>query len=571
MAATHGVGTCYEGRRQHGRYAWGLWVFYLVTYIIPLGWRPLLAPDEVRYAQIGSMMLRSGEFVVPHFLGLRYFEKPILGYWINAAAQWLLGSSNFSARFSCAIAAGLSGLMVHKMAQLLWGNPRCAACCTLAYLSMFMVYGTGTYISIDAPLAVWTSMAMLCIMWAYANDTHRSRLLGFIGVGIASGAGVMTKGFIALALPALVLTPWLALTRRWRHIIVYGPVAVAAAALTVLPWGLAVQQRDPEFWSFFFWHEHIQRFFSQTHAQHSASGFFFVPVLLIGLLPWWGCLFYFQKSIRAMAAGTRRYVVLWIVVPFLFFSCAQGKLAPYILPCFPALALLVGYTLYALYSQEKWKALRWNGVLVAIGALLGLIFLVIHRGRHFDLSIDLRAYTLSIMTLSCIAIIGLLATWMPRRVAMLALIPTLLAWTVPFCLPAGRIYDKAPVVFALQHADLFKRSAVLASNGISDSAAMSWVTERDDIVMYDTTGELEFGLRDRPDRWVDEADLPVWLRRMRQCGRITMMLDNDRDSFAGAMRMKPDFVETRGTYSILSFAAQPLPNGNLHGCPRSSL
>lgn len=575
MAVIHGLGACHEEDTCHKedrgsggkRYSLGLWVFYIVTYIIPLGWRPLLSPDEVRYAQIGSMMQRSGELIVPHFLGLRYFEKPILGYWLNAASQWLLGSSNFSARFSCAIAAGLSALMVHRMAKLLWSDACCAACCTLAYLSMFIVYGTGTYNSIDAPMAIWTSMVMLSIVWAYARDTQRSRLLGFICVGIASGAGVMTKGFIALAVPTLVLTPWLLITHRWRHLVSYGPVAIVVAILTILPWGLAVQQRDPEFWSFFFWHEHIQRFFSQTSAQHGAPFYFFVPVLLIGLLPWWGSAFSFRQSVRTMNPATRYYVLLWIGVPFLFFSCARGKLAPYILPCFSGLGLLVGYTLYALYSQQKWRPLRWNGILIAAVALGGVLLLLACGGQYFDLSIDLTAYLLSLATLTCVALMGLLVAFIPRLIAILALMPTLLAWTVPFCMPAERIYDKAPAVFAQQHAELFKDSAVLASNGISAAAAMSWVTQRDDIVMYDTVGELEFGLSDHPERWVDEPGLPVWLWRMRVCGRISMMLDNDRDSFATAMQMMPDRVETLGSYSFLSFSAWALPYSSQYSCP----
>ncbi|WP_414499359.1 MULTISPECIES: phospholipid carrier-dependent glycosyltransferase [unclassified Zymobacter] len=547
-------------RRGARRYGWGIVLFYLVTYIVPLGWRPLLAPDETRYAQIGSLMMRSGDLVVPHFLGLRYFEKPILGYWLNAGAQWLFGSSNFSARLSCALAAGASGLMVYRMAQLLWRDARCAACCALVYLSMLMVFCTGTYISIDAPLSLWMTAIMLSGVWAYTRDSRSSRVWGYLWIGVASGAGVMTKGFLALAIPVLVMVPWLMVTQRTRHLWTYGPLAVLAAVLTVLPWGLIVHQRDPQFWSFFFWHEHIQRFFSQTEAQHAAPCYFFVPIALLGLFPWWGSVFHMRDQSRGMAPATRRYLLLWCVMPFLFFSCARGKLAPYILPCFPAVALLVGYTLYALYLS----ALRWHGLWAALGGAAGLMLLLCGSGHHFDLRVDMFAYVTAIAMLSAVTLLGLGVVWRPRWVMSLALIPTALAWGIPFCMPVERLYDKAPVVFAQQHDDLVARSAVLVSNGISDAAALSWLTRRDDIVIYDAVGELAFGLQDHPERWVSVDALPGWLEQARHCGRVTMMLDNDQDSFAPTLALNPDIIDTRGTYSLLSFAARP---GTDERCP----
>lgn len=563
MSAFHDPATdssvCGTNRlRRHNRwhYGWSVVLFYVVTYIIPLGWRPLLAPDETRYAQIGNMMVRSGDLVVPHFLGLRYFEKPILGYWLNAGAQWLLGSSNFSARLSCAIAAGLSGVMVYKTALLLWRDARCAACCALVYLSMLMVFCTGTYISIDAPLSLWMAMIMLSGVWAYTHDSRSSRFWGYVWIGVASGAGVMTKGFIALALPVLVMMPWLVLTRRARHLWTYGPLAVVTAIITVLPWGLIVHQRDPEFWSFFFWHEHIQRFFSQTEAQHAAPFYFFVPIALLGVFPWWGSLFHLRRSARNMDTATRRYLWLWSIMPLLFFSCARGKLAPYILPCFPAVGLWVGYTLYTLYLKKKLTALRWHGASVVLGGLAGEALLLGYCRQHFDLRIDMLAYALSIVMLGAVTLLGTLVMWRPRCIAVLALVPTFLAWILPFCLPAERLYDKAPVVFAREHAALIERSAVLVSNGISDAAALSWLTQRDDIIIYDAVGELEFGLLDRPERWVSIEGLSEWLWQARACGRVTMMLDNDQDSFAPALSLHPDYIEQRGTYSLLSFAGR---------------
>ena len=548
-------------------YPVGLLLFYIVTYLIPLGWRPLWAPDEIRYAQIGDLMLRSGDAVVPHFLGLRYFEKPILAYWANAGAQWLLGGNNAAVRASCAVAAGGCAVMVYTMARLLWRDQRLAACCTLVFMSMLMVFCTGTYLTIDAPLMLWVGLTMLSMVWAYVRNTRTSRWLGYIGVGLASGAGVMTKGFIALAMPALVLTPWLLVTRRWRDMLTLGPLAVVVAVATVLPWGIAVQQHDPDFWSFFFWHEHIQRFFSQTEAQHDAPFYFFVPILILGVFPWWRLAFRVPWAVGSMTRDTRCYLLFWAFIPFLFFSCAHGKLAPYILPCFPALGLLVGYALYQAICRQTLGLLRWNGALLMAAGLAALCVLITLGRSYFPLPADTVAYAVAIVLLVAISAIGGLLIFMPRLILLAAFTPTLLAWGVPFCLPDGRIYDKAPVVFAQKHVALLRNSAVLASNDISEAAAISWLTKRDDIVIYDVRGELDFGLKDRPERWVSEAQLPLWLSRMRRCGRVTLMLDNSDPSTVAVWRETPDTLDVHGNYSLASFSALPADGADSKGCP----
>lgn len=537
----------------------GLILLYILTYLVPLGWRPLLSPDEVRYAQIGDLMRRTGDLVVPHFLGLRYFEKPIAAYWMNAAAQALLGDNNFSARLACALSAGLSGLMVYALARLIWHDARRAALCTLVYLSMLMVFSTGTYISIDAPFTLWMTLLMLSFWWGQQSDKPYQRLLGYVGVGVASGIGVMTKGFIALAIPVITLLPWLLYQRQWREAFTHGALSVVIAVLVVLPWGIAVQLRDPEFWSFFFWHEHIQRFFSHTDAQHASPIYFFIPVVLFGIFPWWGIALRARRAARQdtlpQPHGARLYLLLWALMPLIFFSCARGKLAPYVLPCFPALALLLGHALHVLLSQGQCKTLKWNGLLVAVFGLIGLLALWATRAQLFSEPSDATPFLVALLCMALIMALGIIAWYRPRWAIVVALVPAVVTWCLPFSMPADRVYYKMPVVFVEENEAILRDSTTLVSNTISGAAAISWVLKRDNIVMFDKEGELEFGLKDYPERLLDYHELPLWLVAARQHGRVTLLLDNEGLHGRTPWVFHPDKVAERGRFLLLSFPA----------------
>ncbi|MBG0779087.1 MAG: phospholipid carrier-dependent glycosyltransferase, partial [Desulfotignum balticum] len=120
---------------------WLMGACFLCLYILPLHVRPLAIPDEVRYAEISREMVASGDWIVPRLNGLHYFEKPVMGYWLNGLAMKLFGQNNFSVRITSAISAGLSALMVFFLSAGFSRSTRKGGMAAGIYLTCFLVYG----------------------------------------------------------------------------------------------------------------------------------------------------------------------------------------------------------------------------------------------------------------------------------------------------------------------------------------------------------------------------------------------------------------------------------------------
>ena len=117
---------------------------FLLLYIMPLGLRPLLRPDEVRYGQVPREMIQSGDWIVPNLNGLRYFEKTVLGYWLHAFSIQVFGENAFAIRFPSAIAAGLSALLIFLLARRFIGGYTTGVLTLLIFLTSLEVVVIGT-------------------------------------------------------------------------------------------------------------------------------------------------------------------------------------------------------------------------------------------------------------------------------------------------------------------------------------------------------------------------------------------------------------------------------------------
>jgi 4-amino-4-deoxy-L-arabinose transferase-like glycosyltransferase len=345
-------------------------LFAAVLWFATLPLRPLFNTDEGRYAEIPREMLASGDWAIPHLNGLLYFEKPPLQYWATALSLSIFGRNELGARFYTALCALGAVLAAALAARRLWG-PAAAMRTTALLPSMLLFLIMGQLLTLDMSLTAYMTAALAAFLAAQSADRRHERLLMLVAWA-ATALGVLTKGPVAAAIPGAVLVLYSLWSRDfspWRrlHAASGGALFLAIA----LPWYLLAAHRVPGFLEFFFIHEHVARFLTPS-AHREQVFWFFVPVLLLGSLPWT------LPAVRSLCRGWRQraagfdpslFLRLWVLFVLGLFSVSDSKLIPYVLPALPALALLAA----SLPDEILDRDITWTAWLtVAVAFALGL-------------------------------------------------------------------------------------------------------------------------------------------------------------------------------------------------------
>ena len=344
---------------------------FALVWMGTLGCRKLVTPDEGRYAEISREMALSGDWVTPRLNGIKYFEKPPLQYWATAAAFKTFGETEFSARLWTGLAGLLAVLATFFTGRRLFGAEAgliAAAVCASSLLFVFM----GHFNALDMGLAGCLHLAVCCFLLAQQGKEKQGRRW-MLAAWAALALAVLAKGIVALVLTGATLVLYSLTTRDfspWRR---FTPVSGGLLFLAVAaPWFVAVSAANPEFARFFFIHEHFERFLTKTHGRVEPA-WYFLPVLAIGFLPWTTlALQAVPGSWRRSGEGfqPRRFLLLWCLVVLGFFSASGSKLPSYILPLFPALALLVGEALPRLSTRAVQVHLAFVAALASAATIL---------------------------------------------------------------------------------------------------------------------------------------------------------------------------------------------------------
>jgi len=348
----------------------------LVAIIIWCGnleYRKLALSDEGRYSEIPRYMAQSGDWLTPRLNGIKYFEKPPLQYWATAAAYEAFGEHNWTARLWPALTGFLGVLLMFYAGARLYGADA-GLYAALVLGSSFLYTAIAHINTLDMGLTFFLGLGLAGILLALdpRADAKTSRLWMHIAAA-GCALAVLSKGLIGVVLPGAVIVLYMLVRRDfklWRklHVASGGLLFLAICA----PWFIAVSIANPEFPWFFFVHEHFQRYATTVHQRYQAW-YYFIPILLVGILPWLMTLFdalmnALKRSYTAEFDPTL-FLLLWAGFIFVFFSLSDSKLPSYILPIFPALALLIAARLTTISG----RAFAWHLAPVAVLALIGLL------------------------------------------------------------------------------------------------------------------------------------------------------------------------------------------------------
>jgi 4-amino-4-deoxy-L-arabinose transferase-like glycosyltransferase len=464
-----------------------------------LGAFGLVGADEPRYAQIAHEMLVRHDWIVPTLNGAPWLEKPVLLYWKVMNSYRILGVHDWAARVPSAAHATVLVLAIFFfMRRFRPGSELDAALITASSAGIIgFARGASTDMLISAPFAI----AMLG-WWAW-HETGKKLWLALFYALLAVGA--LAKGPVAPALAVLIVAAYAVLRRQGKIFVrsLWWPGFLLFFAVA-LPWYIAVQRRVPQFFRVFFIEHNLERFGTNLY-QHSQPFWYYIPVLLLIMLPW--TVFMIPAITEATRSVVRRiranppeadeattwlpaFLLLWTVIPVVFFSISRSKLPGYILPAVPAAALLTADYLHRMQTVSRLKvslhALLCAVLLVAV--LLAPFFMMkVHPGMGMQIGMAMAGGVIAVMVMLMVRREGV------RVLHFVTLVPVILA--VGYLLRPA-----APVIDRLQSARPVQ--ARLAELGEAEGP----------VAVFNVKREVEYGLnfyRNQPINRYERDGVPA--------------------------------------------------------------
>jgi len=335
-------------------------LIFLPIWLFVLSWiRPLSVPDEGRYGDISRSMFESGHWLIPRINSLPFMHKPPLLHWLSSIFMELFGMHIWVLRLVPVLAATLMlvSLFLFVRKHI---SERVAQLTAIILGTNLLFFGSSEYINHDLLLASWITVSVLCFV-DFTISTRKSILfLGYFAVA----AAFLSKGLIGVLIPGMILLPWLLYTKQWKKIpSLLNPFAILLFILLVSPWLYAVQLKYPQFLHYFFIDQQFSRF-SSKEFNNKQPWYFYLLILFVSYLPW---IFASRfQSIKTLFQNYKQSTLLalliwWFISVTVFFSIPPSKLAGYILPAVPPLAVFLALVInQVIESDYKTKLQVWG-------------------------------------------------------------------------------------------------------------------------------------------------------------------------------------------------------------------
>lgn len=523
MSAPHS--SLHHNLHDNRTLVWSLFAAFALVTLYMLGARTLVPPDEGRYAEMAREMFVSGDWVTTRLNGIKYFEKPPLQTWMNALSFTLFGLGDWQARLWTGL-CGIGGVLITAYAGTRVFGARVGFYAGLVLGSCFYWVACSQIDSLDMGLSGMMTIVLCSLLLGQRDGASAAENRNWMLVCWAAMAlSVLSKGLIGLMLPGGILVTYTLVTLQWRlwtrlHLVKGLIVFLAVAA----PWFILVAMRNPEQPAFFFIHEHWDRFFKTEHHREQVWYVFFV-LTAVGMVPWLGMLAQSMVLGARKVAGAdsgafrpRLMLLIWAAFIILFFTKSNSKLPGYILPVFPALALLT-----AIYLDTGSRMARL--VTAALMALVGAALLVTVpfmpglSGRATEVVLY-KGYQPWVLVAGFVALFGgalalLYARQMKKDLFVVVLAVTGFATTQIMMAgfePLGRARAGTAMLPAIQ-AELTPDTKIYAV-GIYEQSMTFYMRRTVTLVAY--TDEFSFGLQQQPelgiptvplfvDRWMADA------------------------------------------------------------------
>lgn len=384
----------------------------LIALSIHLGGYPLFDADEGRNGEVAREMAATNDYVLPRLDTLPYLDKPIVYFAAEAAAMEVLGPTETAARLPSLLFTFATAAVLWWFARRLWGEEE-AWVTAIVFLSMPLTLAFARTVIFDSALTFFVVVAIVAFHLA-VEENRRWSIVAWVAIAL----GVLTKGPVAIILPLFVAVPHA--FRRKRSRVIWPVTGFIAFAIVIAPWVWAVTRVVPDFLQYVFVTETAARLTTGA-LRRTGPPWYFLPYVIGGALPWSIVAFGALKDPGDEAERRKRwFLLLWIVVPFVFFSLSQSKRPQYILPVMPAIALL------AARSWTTRRSAAAERVAAVVVGLFGVVFiaapLFLHRARMKP-EVSIAAHDVAVPLGICCLAGGVIAFALvrDRRIALAAL------------------------------------------------------------------------------------------------------------------------------------------------------